>query len=117
MVARFSDNLSDVVELTQTAVGVDDARPALQLRAAPNPFSSRTELAFELRGAQPVRLAIYDVAGRRVATLVDGVLSAGGHAFAWDGRDDEGRPQPAGVYFYRLRDADQDVMRRLTLLR
>ena len=77
MVARFSDNLSDVVELTQTAVSVDDARPALQLRAAPNPFSSRTELAFELRGAQPVQLAIYDVAGRRIATLVDGTLPAG----------------------------------------
>jgi flagellar hook assembly protein FlgD len=64
-----------------------------------------------------VQLLIYDVAGRHVATLIDGTLPAGRHAHAWDGRDTAGRPQPAGVYSCRLRSAEQDLFRRLILLR
>ena len=118
VVARFSDNLSDVVELTRASVSVADTRPpGAHLRASPNPFTDHTRFTFELHRAQPVQLLIYDVAGRHVATLIDGTLPAGRHAHAWDGRDTAGRPQPAGVYCCRLRSAEQDLLRRLILLR
>jgi flagellar hook assembly protein FlgD len=86
------------------------------LRVTLNPFRSRTELRFGLRRAQPVQLTIYDPAGRRVVTLIDGPLPAGSHTRAWDGRDAAGRPRSAGVYFVRLRSAEQDAVRRLILL-
>jgi hypothetical protein len=118
VVARFSDNLTDVVELTRANVSVADARPVgAHLRASPNPFTDRTRITFELRCAQPGQLLVYDAAGRRVATLIDGTLAAGSHAHAWDGRDAAGRRQPAGVYYCRLRCAEQDVAHRLILLR
>ncbi len=117
VVARFSDNASDLEELEENAVGVADARTGLLLRAAPNPFGGHTDIAFELPRAQAVRLAVFNVAGRRVTNLVDGTLAAGRHARAWDGRDREGRLQPAGVYFYRLQTADTVAVRRLTLMR
>ena len=71
----------------------------------------------EITTALPVQLTIHDAAGRRVNTLVDGVMPAGSHARVWDGRDLAGRPQLPGVYYYRLRSAEQDVVGRLTLLR
>ncbi len=116
VVARFSDNLSDVVELEQMAVGVADSHSRLQVQATPNPFSSRTEVAFSLASFQPVQLAVYNLAGRRVATLVNTTLPAGFHTFAWNGRDEAGRPQSAGVYFYRLQTPEQEVVRRLALV-
>ena len=47
-------------------------------------------------------LAIYDVAGRRVCTLVDGVRDAGVYRVWWHGRDDENKSLPSGVYVCRL---------------
>jgi len=79
------------------------ARPAL--RNAPNPFVSATTIRFDHPRAGPVRLAIFDVTGRRVRTLLDAAVAAGLQSVAWDGRDDAGRRVGAGVYMARL-DAD-----------
>ncbi|MBD3220605.1 T9SS type A sorting domain-containing protein [bacterium] len=98
-------------------VGVEDARPGLQVRAAPNPFTGQTAFRFTLPTRQPVELAVFDLAGRRVATLARGTLAAGRHGVTWDGQDDGGRPQPSGVYVYRLRSPGQVVVERITLVR
>ena len=79
---------------------------AALLPAYPNPFEARAVLGYRLEAPGPVRLAVYDVLGRRVRVLHDGVRSAGEHRTAWDGRDDAGRPVPAGLYFYRLETRD-----------
>ena len=79
------------------------AAPTVRIAgAAPNPFNPRTEIRYETADAGAVRLEIFDLAGRRVRTLVDGVRAAGPHAAVWDGRDDAGRPGAAGTYFVRL---------------
>lgn len=69
---------------------------------APNPFASETEIAFAVAHAAPVRLAVYDASGRRVALLDNGVRGAGRYALSWPGRDDAGRVVANGIYFYRL---------------
>jgi hypothetical protein len=115
--ARFSDNGVDLVEVQEMVVGVADARAGLQLRAAPNPSAGATEFSFTLARHQAVELAIFDLAGRRVSTLVSGSLPAGRHGRSWDGRDDRGRPQPSGVYVYSLRTAEQATVQRLALVR
>jgi hypothetical protein len=68
----------------------------------PNPFATTLLLQVDLPQVSRARLVIYDVAGRRVRTLVDGTLSAGRHPILWDGRDDTGRQTAAGRYFVRL---------------
>jgi hypothetical protein len=80
------------------------AAPATRLAAArPNPFAGRTAIRYVLAAGGEARLEVYDVAGRRVRTLVAGVRPAGTHEVEWDGRDDAGRRVAAGVYRCRLR--------------
>jgi hypothetical protein len=70
---------------------------------APNPFRASTTIHFALTQRSPVRLDVYNVAGRRVRELIASQnLSAGEHRMVWNGRDDRGRKVPAGIYFYRL---------------
>ena len=68
----------------------------------PNPFHSSTRISFTLAKPSVVRLTVFDVTGRRVATVVDGAMLAGRHSAAWSGRDSAGRTVASGVYFYRL---------------
>lgn len=83
--------------------------------ARPNPFASRTAIHFDLPVGGRVRLVIFDVAGRRVRTLVDGVLAPGFHVSEWDGRGDGGGLR-AGVYFARLEAPGGTLSRKLVRL-
>ncbi len=114
---RFSDNGVDVVELTATVSAVGEQVVLLAGPAWPNPSSGPTGIALELPQAGSVRLSVFDLAGRRVVDLVQGDLAAGSHRHFWDGRDARGRPQPAGVYFFRLAYGEYELTRRVTLLR
>jgi len=87
------------------------------LSLAPNPFVGSASIRFGLGRAGSARVDVYDPAGRRVATLVDGRLAAGGHAYTWSGRNDAGRSVAPGVYFVRLTTADQQATRRIVRLR
>lgn len=91
--------------LSPSAVpGSDDtlAQAPHLLPARPNPFNPRTTLRFELPGAAHVRLEIFDLAGRRLRTLVSESLSAGPHEVVWDGLDARGCAAPTGNYLARL---------------
>jgi hypothetical protein len=83
----------------------------------PNPFNPVTTIEYVVARGGPVRLVIYDVEGRVVRVLVDGVRRAEPHAVRWNGMDDEGRPVASGVYFYQLSAPDVTVSRRMVLLR
>ena len=63
----------------------------------PNPFFPNTEIQFELDRTAHVRLDVFDVTGRRVGTLVDGLINAGSHAIGFDASS-----LPSGLYLYRL---------------
>jgi hypothetical protein len=83
----------------------------------PNPFASETDVLYETAREGAVRIAIFDVGGRRVATLVDGTRPAGRHSARWDGRDAAGRRVANGVYVVELRAGGIVARRTLTLLR
>jgi hypothetical protein len=85
--------------------------------AVPNPFNPMTRLDFEIARPGPVRLRIYDPAGRLVATLVDRALPAGPHHVIWDGRNASGQQAAAGVYLYRLETGSFSATRRMTLIK
>lgn len=83
----------------------------------PNPFNPSTQIRFELSAAAPVRLEVFDAAGQRVCTLVDGDLAAGTYLQRWDGRDEQGLNAASGVYFARLVTPGRVQARAMALLR
>jgi subtilisin family serine protease len=95
-------NAFDAVSALPTAVAEQGAAPRIALAASPNPMAGSGGIRFVLAEQGWTRLALYDVAGRRVRTLVRGTLVAGPHVVPWDGRNDRGAVLPAAVYFARL---------------
>ena len=88
------------------------------VQAYPNPFNPRTTIAFNLPQKSAVDLHIYDLAGRRVKTLLDGEeLQAGRNSVVWGGRDAQDRLVAAGVYFYRLEAGVHQAVQRMTLIK
>lgn len=83
----------------------------------PNPFNAGTVIPYTLETGGPMELSIYDVRGRRVLTLVNGVQSPGRHEVPWDGTDDRGRAVASGMYFYRLTAGELAVTRPMVLLK
>ena len=73
-------------------------------------------IRFGLPSAGRVDLAIYDLQGRQVRRLVDGVMEARTHSVSWDGRGDDGARLGAGVYMYRLVTPAGRFDRRMVVL-
>jgi photosystem II stability/assembly factor-like uncharacterized protein len=68
----------------------------------PNPFNPTSTITFSLPEASHVRLAIYDMMGREIATLVNEQLGAGLRSAVWDSHNREGVAMPSGVYVYEM---------------
>ncbi len=83
----------------------------------PNPFNPATTIRFGLSEQARVRLRIYDVSGRLVRTLVDGVRGEGEHSERWNGTDHAGRAVASGVYFYCLEAGSFKETKKMVLLR
>lgn len=92
---------------------------ALMLRpASPNPFTSETTLHFDVPDhVGAVRLAVYNVRGQVVRTLVDAPFGRGRYELTWDGRDEAGQTAAAGVYFARLDVDGRQESQKMMLLR
>ncbi|HET9941452.1 MAG TPA: T9SS type A sorting domain-containing protein, partial [Candidatus Eisenbacteria bacterium] len=103
----------------ETWVSVPENAPAvIRLEAPrPNPFVNRVELTYGLPHDGRVRLALYDVRGRRVALIVDRVEAAGWRSIGWNGRNGSGRELPSGAYFLKLEYGDQTQVRKVLIAR
>lgn len=84
---------------------------------SPNPFNAATQIRYSLDKYTPTELAIYNILGQRVRTLVTGGQPPGIHEVTWDGRDDSGREAPSGIYFTRLITSGAMLSRKMVLLR
>jgi hypothetical protein len=85
-------------------------------RPAPNPSAIRVSLSFEVPVRVPVRLALYDIKGRHVRTLLDEPAFAGTGTSVWDGTDARGVRVAPGLYFVELRAGDRVERARLVRL-
>ena len=101
---------SGTIQVSVTGSGTVDVSPhalaeGVRLeRAAPNPLvrGAAATVAYSLPVSGDADLSVFDVAGRRVATLFRGRAAAGPHAARWDGLDAAGRRVPGGLYLLRL---------------
>ncbi len=84
---------------------------------APNPFTSHSQIAFALPTSERVSVRIYDLRGRLVKTLLDGVQSSGRQFVIWDGRDHAGQKVASGVYFAHVVSRQGARVRRLLVVR
>ena len=85
------------------------------LQNYPNPFNPHTVIQYKLAEAGYVELAVYNVLGHEIRTLVDRYQEAGIHSVEWDGRNASGAGIAAGVYLYRLRTAKYARAAKMTL--
>ncbi|MCX6832002.1 MAG: T9SS type A sorting domain-containing protein [candidate division Zixibacteria bacterium] len=83
----------------------------------PNPFNPETVISYTLQHVGQVSVAVYNLLGRQIATLVDERQNAGTYSIIWDGRDHDGRPVASGVYFYRLNAGDITQTKKMILLK
>jgi hypothetical protein len=84
----------------------------------PNPLNPETQIRYSLPTSGRITLKIYDIMGREVAALVnDEIMSEGWYTVTWDGRDQNGRQVPSGIYFCRLITGTQVHTLKMMLMR
>ena len=105
------DSISGMIT---SGVGVEDDAPAAFSVAqnSPNPFNPTTTISFSLAEAGNVTVEVYNVAGQKVDTIVDGFMSTGSHSMVWDASDFS-----AGVYFYTVKSGGFSNTMKMTLLK
>jgi hypothetical protein len=105
---------SGLREMGQTELS---APGVFRLLASPNPFNPQVEISFSTRPGERARVQVFDLRGRLVANLFDGVMTAGSRSLIWDGRDRQGRALASGVYEVMMLSDDRVLRRRVTLVR
>ncbi len=98
---------------------VEDSRPTVVALAqnSPNPFNPVTTISFIMPDRGHTRLAVYNTAGQKVSTLVDGIVNPGSHTVTWNGEDHNGMLVSSGVYLYRLETGKSCLTRKMMLVR
>jgi len=104
-----------------TAINEDEVKniPAsiALLSNYPNPFNQSTIIPVEVKKDVPVSVSIYNIEGKVVRKLFDGILTAGTHKLLWDGRDANGNLVASGVYLYSISAGSELHTKRMLLLR
>ncbi|MFQ6674745.1 MAG: LamG-like jellyroll fold domain-containing protein [Fidelibacterota bacterium] len=87
------------------------------LQNYPNPFNPVTRIEFLVPRQEKAVLTVFDLAGRKVKTLVNDTLPAGRHRLTWDGTDEENRPVASGIYLYHLKSEGFSKARKMVFLK
>lgn len=87
------------------------------LQAYPNPFKTETEIHYQLPQPGVVTIAIYNVSGQRINTLVNEYKDAGCFTVCWDGQSQDGKTVSNGVYFCRIRAREYTSAKRILFVR
>jgi len=83
----------------------------------PNPFNPTTTISFSIPSAGNVTLEVYNVLGKKVATVYDGTAEAGVTSVVWDGRADSGELVASGIYFSRMKSGQFESTRKMVLMK
>jgi hypothetical protein len=91
-------------------------RPAIQ-KAYPNPFNPQTTIQFSVPKSGPVRVLVFDVHGKHVATLVNQAMNAGVYRVRWNGKSAVGQDASSGVYYAQIQSRGGSDSGRLVLIK
>ena len=83
----------------------------------PNPFNPTTEIKYQINQLGDVRLAIYNILGEKVKTLVNQSLAPGSYSVTWNGNNEAGMSVPSGVYFYEIEMGASHAVKKMMLLK
>ena len=83
----------------------------------PNPFNPITTIQYELPQRLDVQITIYDMLGRKVHEFIAQKQLAGNHSIQWSGKDINGNPVSAGIYFYQLKAGDFVQTKKMVLIK
>jgi hypothetical protein len=87
------------------------------LQNYPNPFNASTILTYEIEKGEKLTLKIYDILGREVRSLVNGLQRPGVYRVIWDGKNNQGREVSSGIYLYQLRVGHYKQTKKLVLIK
>jgi hypothetical protein len=113
------DDLTDDPEPPEEPVVDEDELPGSYAlhQNYPNPFNPGTEIVYSLPQAADVTLAVYNILGQKVATLINARREAGTHHVFWYGTDEGGQAVATGIYLYRLEADSFKESKKMLLLR
>jgi S-formylglutathione hydrolase FrmB len=119
---RYPIGLRFLNSAMNTTVGILDKEttvPATFLLSQnyPNPFSRDTHISYQLSRTSFVEIAVYDLTGQKVRTLVNETKPAGVYSVDWDGRDNSNMLASSGLYIYRLNTGSYTQIRKMIILR
>ena len=109
----------DIVEtVTEVAGGVVQIPTEYRLEQNyPNPFNPTTKIAFSIPKTGHVTIAVFNILGQQVATVVDRNFDAGTFTVSWNARNESGVPLATGVYLYRITTSEFSTTRKMILLK
>ncbi len=117
----YTSGVSEPEEIEVEVLSTDD--PGIEpyetalLGNTPNPFNPSTAIRFSLREDMPVTLAIYNIRGQKVRTLIDKRMERGEHTAQWLGDDDSGKPCSSGVYLYRMQTSGKTETKKMIMMK
>ena len=91
--------------------------PFMLYQNSPNPFNSLTAIRYSIPRECNVSLSIFDITGKLVKTLINETMNVGVYTISWNGNDNEGRKVGQGVYFYILKTTDEEMQKKMLMLR
>ncbi|MCP4706059.1 MAG: T9SS type A sorting domain-containing protein [candidate division Zixibacteria bacterium] len=121
--SRANGNNVYITQIDYSATDIDDFEPntlpsGYDLKQNyPNPFNPSTTIEFALPSKSHVRLEIYNLLGRKIATITDKLFESGIHTVDWDGTNSNGEHSASGVYFYRIETDKFEQTRKMILLK
>ncbi len=107
LVVSADDGLNDEIKPSDFVLGNN----------YPNPFNPRTQIGYSIGAESHVTVAVYNILGQHISTIVDEMKEAGEYTVEWDATDDAGEPVSTGIYFYRIQAGDFSDTKKMLLLR
>ena len=114
----FDDQLFNLYPITTLANEDDPSRINYSIHQNyPNPFNPITKLHYSIPEKSLVSIAIYDILGNQVKTLINQTQDAGYKSVIWDATNDYGKPVSAGIYLYQIQADEYISTKKMVLLK
>jgi hypothetical protein len=120
ILVRVSDNDIDFVTSTIEQVSNENNQvvsPNFSVRNYPNPFNPQTTISFNINERTYLTSEIFNLKGQKITNLESGYYARGKHNLVWNGKDDNKKDMPSGVYYLRLKTDKEEAIHKMLLMK